>query len=331
MKMKVSYLLAALTVVACGCKQQNQNDEVISQRYIHKYGYTVPADEWNVKNYPGQVITSLRNGVTITSSYENGLLHGPTTKTFPHSQIVETYSLYNQGNLTKETSYDVKGMPVRERVQLSPTRYALTLWYADGTPMSVEEYANQEILEGQYFTVNNEIEARIEKGTGKRIRRDDKGLLLSVEEVSKGYPTKLETYFANGAPQSVAYYNQTKLHGEKRTFAATGEPLSIEEWINGKLHGKSTYFKNGSKLYEISYLEGLKYGMETHYLDGEVISQQIHWENDKKHGPATFYVGNSAEVEYYYNDKKLSKKEYDSLANMDEMISQISPELRVGH
>lgn len=327
--MKLYYLLGALVIIATGCKNTKEESQVISERYIHKYGYAVSADEWSSHRYPGQVITSLRNGSTITASYENGALHGPHTRTYPHSQIVEVYSLYNQGNLVKEIFYDNKGMPSRERLQLSPTRYALTVWYADGTPMSVEEYAGDELLEGQYFTSHNEIEARVEKGLGKRVRRDQQGRLLSTEEVKQGYVTKRETFYPSGSPESVSSFFNSKLHGEKRTFTQTGEPLAIEEWIVGKLHGKATYFKNGTRQYEVTYLNGRKNGLETHFVDGEVISQQIYWNNDLKHGPATYFVGSSPEVEYYYNGKIVSKKEYDEQMHMDEVIAQIPLELRV--
>ncbi|MFI5333920.1 MAG: toxin-antitoxin system YwqK family antitoxin [Chlamydiales bacterium] len=328
MKMKIYCILGTLTIALCGCKNKSQENEVISQRFIHKYGYDVSKTEWNEKRYPGQVVTAMRDGVLITSSYENGLLHGPTTRTYPHSQIVEALSLYNQGNVVKEILYDIKGMPIRERVQLSPVRYALTLWYADGTPKSVEEYAGGELLEGQYFTTTNEVEARVEKGNGKKIGRDEKGVLLLSEDIKQGYTTKRETFFPNGAPESITHFSSGKLHGERRTFLATGEPLLIEEWVDGKRHGKTTIFNSGTKISEIFYLDGMKNGLETHYLDGEVISQQIHWENDQRHGPSTYFVGNNTKIEYYYDGAVVDKKIYDSQVKLDEMISHISPELR---
>lgn len=329
MKMKLYFLFGALALVTCGCKNKQPDDQVISQRHIHKYGYVVTADEWNMNEYPGQVVTTLRNGSTITASYENGALHGPYTRTYPNSQIVEFYCLYNQGTPVKEVSYDSKAMPIRERIQLSPSRYALTLWYDSGTPLSVEEYANDELLEGQYFTTSNEIEARVEKGHGRRVVRDQAGRLLSNEEIKQGYVAKRETFYPTGSPESITYFAHGKLHGERRTFLESGEPLSVEEWVNGHLSGKSTYFKNGTRVSEVSYLNGMRNGIETQYLDGETISQQIRWINDKKHGVATYYVGKDTEFEYYYTGELVSKKQYEEQMRMDEMISQISPELTV--
>ncbi|MBI3236142.1 MAG: hypothetical protein HYZ48_00285, partial [Chlamydiales bacterium] len=120
-----SILLAVVGLSMCGCQENGQNDQVVSQRYVHKYGYALSKAEWNEADYPGQAITTLSDGVTITQTYENGVLHGPTTHTFPHSQTVQHFYLYNQGSQVKEIHYNPMGMPVQERVQISPSRYAV--------------------------------------------------------------------------------------------------------------------------------------------------------------------------------------------------------------
>jgi antitoxin component YwqK of YwqJK toxin-antitoxin module len=329
MKNQLFLVLGALGFLSSGCQKSNTQSDVISQRYIHKYGYAVSKEEWESRNYPGQVITNLRNGVTVTATYENGILHGPCTHTYCNSQMVESYYLYNQGNAVKEILYDIRGMPIRENVQLSPTRYTTTLWYADGTPMSLEEFANEELLEAQYLSVSNETEARVEKGNGLRIRRTQDGVLISKDQIQSGYMVKREGFYPNGAPENISYYSDGKLQGEKRTFAQNGgEPLVIEEYIKGQLHGKATYFKNGTRYLEISYLDGLKNGSEVHYLDGEQISQEIQWENDKKHGPTTYYVSGGTRIEYYYDGRLVTQDVYDELYRRDEMTSNISLDVR---
>lgn len=326
MRWSIYFILGALSLVFIGCGNKKQNDDVVSQRYIHKYGYAVSKDEFVNRQYPGQVITLLKNGVTITATYENGKLHGVATHTFPHSQTVETYYVYNQGMLVKEIVYDVSGMPIREEVQLSPTRYSTTLWYADGSPMCIEEYAHQELLEGQYFTTTNDVEARVEKGKGVRIRRDVTGALLYRDLVDEGYVTKHETFFANGSPEGIAYYFRGKLNGEKKIFTAAGEPLATKEYVNGLLHGKSTFYKNGIKYLEIYYLDGKKNGLEIHYIDGEAISQEILWENDKRHGPSKYFVDGVANTEYFYDGALVSEDKWNELNQIDQMIGQIAPE-----
>lgn len=323
MKNKVIALLGLGFLALCGCNNNNDNDNVVSQRYIHKYGYAVSQEEWESKKYPGQVITNLSNGVTVTATYENGIKHGPTTHTYPHSQTVEYYCLYNQGNKVKEISYDPNGVPMEEWIQLSPTRYSITMWYNQGSPMMVEEFVGEELLDGQYYTTANELESRVEKGIGTRVRRNREGTLLAKETMEAGYAIKKETFYPNGAPESIAYYFHEALNGEKRTFAHTGEPLSIEEWVSGQLHGKATYFKNGNRYVEISYMNGQKNGIERHFIDGDIVSQEIVWENDLKHGISVFYADGKPELQWFYAGEAVSKRKFDELNKIDELISHL--------
>ncbi len=321
------YLLGFLGLFLAGCCKDKQECNVVSTRYIHNYGYAVSKDEFETKKYPGQAITVLKNGVTITSTYENGLLHGPSTHTFPHSQTVETRFIYNQGSLVKEVVYDVAGMPLREEVRLSPTRYVSTKWYNDGNgiPLSIEEYAGDELVEAQYFNRQNEVESRIQKGKGTRVVRNNQGVLLAREEIDEGYATKKDTFYANGAPESTAYYVRGVLNGEKKSFTENGEPLAVREYIAGKLHGKTTFYKNGARSVDVHFLDGLKNGLEIHYIDGSVVSQEIVWENDRKHGPSKYYVDGIAQVEYYYDGRPVSEDKWNELNQLDQMINRINP------
>jgi len=331
MRLPSSCLFVAILAFLSSCQKNEDENPVVSQRYIHKLGYAVSQDEWESRNYPGQVVSTLRDGVTITTTYEHGILHGPCTYTYPHSQTVETYYLYNTGNLVKEIKYDRNGMPMREEVRLSPSRYSVTTWYAAGSPLSIEEYASDELVEGQYFNANNETEARVDKGNGKRIMRDVNGVLLSCDVIEKGYLVKRESFFSNGAPESTCTYANAMLDGQRRTFSQDGEPLAIEEWKNGRLHGLATYFDNGMKAAEISYLDGQKNGVERHYFDGEIISQEISWENDKRHGTSVYYVDGHTRTEWYYDGELVTQQRFAELDRLDEMISQISPDNSIGN
>ena len=323
MKNRFFALLGLLGLAVCGCKNGNQEDQVVSQSYVHKYGYAISAEDWETKTYPGQEVTTLRNGVTMTTTYENGIQHGPTTYTYPHSQTVEHYYLYNLGTKVKEISYDPAGIPMREWVQLSPTRQSITLWYKEGSPMSVEELVGDELLDGQYFTIRNEIDSKVQRGAGVRSVRSREGTLLAKEVFEEGYAIKKETFYSNGSPESIAYYLRGALHGEKRTFAQTGEPLAIEEWVNNQLHGKSTYFKNGNRYLEVSYLYGEKNGIERQFVDGDVISQEITWENGLKHGEAVLYSKEKTDHEWYYEGKHVSRHKFDELNKLDVIISRL--------
>lgn len=320
---KIFALLGLVNLLLFGCKKDDQNDSVISERYIHKYGYAVTKQDWEEKNYPGQVITDLTNGVTLTTTYEYGVKHGPATQTFPHSQTIQYYCLYNQGNCVKEIAYDPAGVPTMEKVKLSPTRSSVTSWFGQGSPMAVEEFVGQELLEGQYYTLSNDLECRVEKGAGQAMRRDRDGLLLTKELIEGGYAVKKETFYPNGAPEAIAYCYRNNLHGERRTFAQNGEPLAIEEWVNGQLHGKSTYFKNGNRYLEVAYRYGEKFGIERHFIDGDIVSQEIMWENDLRHGPTVYYVDGRAEYHWYYGGEAVSKRKFDEMTDMDMFIAHV--------
>lgn len=323
-KLIAGYAVILLLLSGCQCcKSNNQNGEILSQRYIHKYGYLVSKEEWEAKIYPGQVVTCLSDGVNVTATYENGVLHGPMTYTFPHSQNIEIYHLYNWGDRVKEVKYNEMGMPIQERIQLSPARYSMTGWYSSGSPTYVEEYAGEELVEGQYYTTENDIEARVEKGRGLRITRDLNGALLAKESIEAGYATKKETFYISGTPESLAFYHRGLLNGEKRTFAPGGEPLSVEQWVDGQLHGIASYYKNGTKYLEIAYRNGEKNGIERHFIDGQAVSQEIVWEADMKHGPSTFYFdGKAEEQQWFYGGKPVNKRKFDELLELDGHIMQ---------
>lgn len=322
-KPSIIFLPVALSLLLASCGSDQGNSQVVSQRYIHKFGYAVAKEDWEKHRYPGQVVTVLRDGVTITATYENGKLHGPCSYTYPHSQTVHRFHLYNAGNMVKEITYDQIGMPTKESVQLSPKRHVVTHWYQDGTPLSIENYAGEELIDGEYLTQTNEVESRVEHGTGQRIRRTPQGVLLGRDQLENGFLTKRETFYASGMPESIATYEKNKLHGEKRVFSETGEPTSIQEWNHGNLHGKSTFFAGGVKQKELFYLNGEKNGLETHYIDGDRILQEILWSHDKRHGPSKFYSeGVAAQFEWYYDGNLVSQRKYDELNGLDKMITK---------
>lgn len=322
MNYKVYILMAATVVMASACQKQVKDDEVISQTYVHKYGYAVSQKEWQEKNYPGQVISSLRNGVTITATYENTELHGPCTFSYPSSHTIEKYILYNQNEPVKEITYDISGMPIQETVQLTQNRHSLTSWYSDGVPKSIEEYTKDELLEGRYFTPANELEARVDKGNGTRIIREISGQITCKDNIAEGLLVKRETFHSNGSPESIALYYKGNLHGKRTTFTPTGEPVAAEEWANGHLHGVSVYYKNGTKELEVSYLYGKKHGLETHFRDGDAIIHQISWEGGMKHGPETFFLTAGSKVLWNYDNKEVSKSRFDEMVHLDQILMQ---------
>ena len=276
--------LASTLVVGCKCRK-NCQDEVLSERFIHKYGYDVAKSDWENSNYPGQVISTLRNGVTINSTYEDGKLHGTTTYTYPHSQTIESGHLYDRGHLIKKTSYSLRGSPMREEIYLSPTRRKMTTWYASGTPLRSEEYEESQLLEGEYFTKDNKVESRVAAGEGVRTVRNEAAQLVARETIESGDITLRTEYYESGTPYLVTPLANGRIHGIKKQYAPGGEPLALEEWKHGVPHGLFTYFQNGAKYVETPFKNGKRHGIERHYIDGEQLVEETEWGYGKKTWP----------------------------------------------
>jgi antitoxin component YwqK of YwqJK toxin-antitoxin module len=296
---------------------------VVSEQYLHKYGYAVSKQEWNDHYYPGQVVKQMSNGVTITTSYEAGVKHGPTTYTFPDSATIEKTEVYQRDELVKVVHFDQTGLPKWQKVHLSPTRYELTSWYKEGNPRSIEEYAGEEMLEARYFNLSGDVEAKVEKGFGHVIDRDESGQLLAKKEIATGYINFQEKFYTTGALKESSLHKLGVLHGERKLFSIQGEPLVVEEYVDGLLHGKTTHYRNGIRHYEISYLFGAKNGFEAHFIDGDQVTHKICWENNIKHGPEMFFMASGPVTHYYYQGDELSKSRYEEMIRLDEMISQI--------
>lgn len=323
-------LICAAGLIFSGCQNSNsdQNENVVSKRYIHKYGYDVSKEEWEGAGYPGQVITTLRNGVTVTSTYENGMLHGPSTLTYPHSQTIETRNTYERGNLVKRITYDIRGIPEKEEIFLSPSHYKVTKWYQNGTPLSMEEYHNNELLEGEYYNDRNETEHRVTKGFGIRVVRDQHEQIVAKETLENGFPILRETYHPHGIPHTVTPLMNGMIHGERKVFAPSGEPISLETYKHNILHGPAIYYQNGCRYLEVNYHEGVKHGLERHFIDGETIVEETEWMDGQKHGPSIVFFDGMSRTRYFYNDQLVTKERYRELSDIEENIAIMNDRAR---
>jgi len=313
--------LSGLFIFGCQNSSKDHDENVVSKRYIHKYGYDVSKEEWESATYPGQVVTTLRNGVTVTASYEDGTLHGSSTYTFPHSNTTETLSVYERGNLVKKITYDIRGIPQKEQVFLSPSHIKVTKWFQKGTPLSVEEFHNQELLEGEYFNERNETEHRVTKGSGTCIIRDQHENVVAREVVEGGFPVLRKTFHTHGIPHTVIPLSGGLIHGQKKVFAPTGEPISVETYTKNVLDGPATYYQNGCRYLELNYRDGRKHGIERHFVDGETVVEETEWMDGHKHGPSIVFFDGMSRTRYYYNNQAVSKERYRELSNMEENIA----------
>lgn len=320
MKRKQYLALGLVSLLIAGCGGDSNQKNVISQRYIHKYGYDVSRDEWNKEVHPGQVLTMLRDGKTIVSTYEDGVLHGPSTQSHAHSQTVETLEHYERGKLVKRITFSLRGVPQKEEMFISPSHIMVTSWYPSGTPKYKEEIKDGELISGQYFTTANETDSRIENGTGERTLRNQNGDILSKEVFNNYAITYIETYYPNNIPHTTTSYDNGTIHGEQKVFTMTGEPKSVENYYYGNKHGLCIYYQNGYKYREINYVHGIKEGMERHLIDGDIIVEETLYREGIKHGPSIVYYDQSAKTSYYFLDEKVSKSKYEALKAREELL-----------
>ncbi|MFQ5729462.1 MAG: hypothetical protein ACE5GN_03785 [Waddliaceae bacterium] len=132
-------LFLGLAIITSSCARQCCQDcgprgEVVNQTYVHKYGVTIPKNEWSDRGKTGQVVSTLKTGVVVTKTYSDGNLHGETTYTFPHSRAIERVETYSQGHLIKTRENHLSGAPKMEIDFPSPEEKTVVVWYEDGTP-----------------------------------------------------------------------------------------------------------------------------------------------------------------------------------------------------
>jgi antitoxin component YwqK of YwqJK toxin-antitoxin module len=309
-------LIATLCCVATACNRapRNTSCDVVEETYVHKYGVSIPAQDWTARGEDGQVISTMKDGVVVTKHFSGGTLNGDTTYTFPHSNLIEKVESYSNGTLAKETHYYQSGVPAQETIHQSDDGYTHTVWYENGSPKSIENYNSFGLAQGQYYDGRNMMETRVDNGEGVRNVRDGYGQLLSRDTIHNGNMTTRTTYHPNGSPKEITPYVNGVIHGELRTYLPAGEPNTIEQWADGSQTGKSIQYVNGEKFSEANYVNGVKNGPEYRFRDGNDVTHEITWKDNQKHGPTTSFVGETPQTEWYHQDKPVSKSKFDSMS-----------------
>jgi len=326
MKSHLWPLMACAGILAVGCQSNKNNGDVVSQEFVHKYGFELTEQEWQDRAQDGQMITMQKDGVKVTRSFENNQLHGLTTYSFPHSSIIEKLMVYDQGTLLKEVLHDAAGIPMREDLYEFDDRTIITLWDEKGAPLSIEEYDDEALMEGKYFTPEHELEGQVVAGCGTRVKRERGGLLLCRDAITNGAIAERTSYHPNGQIHTVSHYSDYQLDGEQIKNTASGKPLMTLHWKHGVLDGSKIVYRNGIKLAEIPYVNGLKHGTEIHYDDLGNLTAEIQWKNDKKHGFSKFYSEESIENEWFYKGQVVNEQKFEMLENREKLIAEVNPE-----
>ena len=308
MKIIQSLLIASICLVTASCSRNRCCDEVVCETYVHRYGLAVPPEEWSEQGETGQVLTTLKDGVTIKKNYAHGQLHGETTYSFPHRDIIAKVERYENGRLVNEEEFFASGLPYR---QFDHEQGVARHYYDQGTLRCVEQTSGNHLIKGKYYNLSDNIESSVEDGEGMMTLRDDYGQLVAVCTVSEGDIVKKTTFHPNGMPNTVEPFKDGVIHGTRKTFLPSGEPLTTEQWQHGAPNGVTVIYEHGEKVAEVPYIDGKKNGLECRLVNEVAIVEEIHWQDDMRHGPSTRYVEGQSFTDYYLNDSKVPKAYYD--------------------
>lgn len=306
------YLLILSFLSACGGAKLPKG--VIKESFIHKYGVAMSKGEWLNRGSDGKVLTQYENGVSRTRTYQAGKLHGESSASFAHSSVIEKKQVYKEGNLQKEILHYTSGVPMWEKKYLEDGKSILTSWYEDGSPQSLENYVDELLEKGAYYTLNNELEASVDQKEGSRLIRDPFGNLLAKDLIKDGQLVLRTTYHPNGDPKVLASYQDGVIHGKKKTYWMGGEPNTIEEWNMGKQEGLTKIFQNGKVKASLQYLAGQRHGVEKRFNDQDVLVEEIYWIEDQRHGPSRNYIGDKTNTKWFHQGKVVSKFVFDEFA-----------------
>lgn len=314
--MRVRSLLAMipLAVSLTACRQPSCSSDVICETYVHRYGVEVQPDEWEEQGRSGQVVSMLKDGVTVTKTFSKGILDGDSSYTFPHQSNIQRTESYKQGILVKETNFYPSGI-IQEEIEHTAPASTLTKTYFDqGSPRSVQTIQDGKIVQGKYYNLNQNVESGIEDGVGKRTNRDPFGQLVSIDQVQNGDLMLRTTYHPNGIPESQISYLNGVINGSVKTFMPAGDPRTIEQWKDGRQEGLTEVFLNGEKVAEVPYRAGVKSGVERRFSEGgKQVVEEVTWANNQQHGPSYRFVNGRIVETWYFQGQPVNKDAFDRL------------------
>ncbi len=313
----MSLLFIFLTTVGC---QSVKQEEFLERSYVHEYGLPVEGNQWMDCGANGKVLSTLRNGVTVSQTYQNGLLEGESTYTYPHCSQLERTEYYSGNHIVSQVFYSLSGVPTRSISYSRPNTRVITEWYEHGSPRSIETFNGTILTSGEYYTLQNQCDSRIYNGNGERYLRNDLGELLSLDTFQGGQQVLKEAYYTNGSPKEICSMKNGILHGERKTYYPAGEPMAIENWDNGCQSGMTIVFQNGEKFAEVPYQGNMKHGIEKRFRDGCIVTQEIAWMYDKKHGPCHTYVGEFTDTDWYYKGHLTTRINFESYGDLPRQL-----------
>lgn len=291
------------------------SDGIVSESYVHRYGMEIPVEEWQEYGESGKVVSTLKNGVTVTKAFAGGVLDGETQYTFPHRENVQKIEHYRDGDLLRDQQFYPSSLVRQERDFTIPGLVTVKTYYNHGQLRSTESFQGERLVQGKYYNLSQNMESGVEEGIGKRTNRDEFGLLESVDQIQDGSLAVRTTFYSNHVPKAHISYQGGVVNGTVKTFMPGGEPKTIEEWSRGVQEGITTEYREGEKAAEIPYAAGAKNGVERRFSEaGQRVVEEVTWRNNIQHGPALHYVNGQVVTDWYFNGQKVTKGAFDRLS-----------------
>lgn len=295
------------------CSSDKQTSQNLDQQYIHKYGVELTSSEWDEYGQTGKIIHQTSDGITVTSSYVNGILHGDMTFTYPNSEAIYEIKQYDNGKIVFAKTLDPRGLPYQSVEYLFDGSEKHISYSKLGYPYLNELYHGSTLVSGKYYKADGSLESEVREMQGQRTLRNFEGTLEEKQQVENGSVVFSTSFYPSGFPKSHTHYLGGKIHGIRKTFLENGQPLTIETWGYDQLNGKTTIFENGIKSSIVHYFQGKKDGLEVFYDElGESVVQEVSWKHGLRHGPSYYYAENEEPLtEWYWENEPVSKFSFD--------------------
>jgi antitoxin component YwqK of YwqJK toxin-antitoxin module len=216
-------------------------------------------------------------------NYSKGRLEGTTTYYHPSGSIKETKP-YLQGNIDGFlTSYYTDGSIYKKTTYKKNTKEgnSITYWN-NGAVSATENFKENKLIEGSYYTHNNQLISSIYKGVGTQIYLCENQTIHKIEYHNGVIEGSIQEF--NQKNELIHCYhekNGLKDGKEELFFANTQNKMLSIQWKKGKIHGiTQTWYPNGNIESQKELSENKKSGLNLAWYENGQLMLIEEYENN---------------------------------------------------
>jgi antitoxin component YwqK of YwqJK toxin-antitoxin module len=241
---------------------------------------------FNTWSFDGMCMAWNESGTCIAlMPYKDGALQGEA-KTFFQDGAIERITHYDHGSKEgDETSYYGNGQKFEVAMYHNNLRNGpSSVFFQDGRYAAEEEYQNDLLLNGKYFSPTGDLLSSVQNKEGLRSSFKD-GKLASQQEVRNGHPEGWVTIFSpNGDIEQRYEIKNGKKNGREIRYFPHSSPLVPRiciEWRDDIIHGTvSTWYPNGALESQREMRNNVKQGLSMAWYSDKSIMLVEEYEND---------------------------------------------------